>query len=331
MPANLRNNAARKSAAAAAAGGSSTRKTSKKAKGPKAAPKENENEYTSQVSLSQLCDIVKDLAVTVKELKAATNPPPPPAEHVDTQQQHESESEEESGTEDIPPPVEIRALPEIQKNVKKRLESAGMTTGAPDPQIKKKGKGSGRNRTQQDEVVKYVPWPHFFVTTTSSEPVQYDNLTQSQFMEGFLQIVLDQQDQATQLLLLKYLQNLAIDISKHGFDTVRDFHALVLGRIEQNRLTWSDNDQMILLKQQHVWNKPVVNPARDPAPAAKPHTARPWTPCIPYQDGKCSQKGDHFTPKGYVKHVCAFCKTRNKVYSHPESECLKKQNAKNSN
>ena len=274
--------------------------------------------------------------------KQADLSPPRKDESDSSSDSGDSSGEEDSSDLDIPSPGRLRHQRKVQQHVRGRLEKSGLLKeSAPSSKDKNKGKakGSGRTRTMHDEVIIHIPWPQYHVQDSLGNPLCYDDLSQSQFMQGFLQIIMDEKDPAMHTILLKHLQDLNVDISKYGFEPVRNFHAILLSRIECGKLTWQNEKEILHIRQRELWSRnPILSSGKstpDTRARRKSSTFNVQSvACKAFQNGKCKSKGDHATNDQIFKHVCAYCFSTGLAFRHREADCqrkLKHSNSKNSN
>ena len=179
---------------------------------------------------------------------------------------------------------------------------------------------SGRTRTTEDLIVRYVHWPHFGIYKgPSRKPAAYDDLSMPEFVAGYVNCLLRHNtDDNNKDHMLHHLQDLMHDATMYPWRNVRNFHGIVLGMMEQGELNWDDTSTIQQLQQQY---------ARIPHVPTVPMTPD-LTPCTKYQTEQCTQAGTH----DKLAHVCAWCyRYKGKAFGHPQSKCMsKEQREKNS-
>ncbi len=180
---------------------------------------------------------------------------------------------------------------------------------------------SGRSRTADEVISQAIDWPHYHVYRgPERKPAKYEDLTIAEFTFGYLaSLSQHHHDDVTRKVMLGHLQELMQDAMDYPWESVRNYHAIVLHQQEMARLTWADHQRIQQLRLMYVTRAAPQNAQGGPvAPRF----------CLAYQTGRCSQPRDHASNKGPVKHICAFCFLQQKgQFPHPEQECRRKQRA----
>ena len=180
------------------------------------------------------------------------------------------------------------------------------------------GKKSGRSRTTKDFVVKDVSWPHFGIYQGRERtPATYESLSIQEFVQGYLIQVRKEKSPKHKDIQMKHLENLMLDASAYPWTNVRNFHAVLLGEMEQDALTWDNLDTIASLRRtySHVSEAPVTTSSS--SGTANPNAKH----CVAFQTAACTQKTDH----GDLQHICAWCLfNRQKACRHSESKCFMK-------
>ena len=194
---------------------------------------------------------------------------------------------------------------------------------------RRRGKKSGRASTSDDIVTKDVDWPHFYVYRgRDCRPSKYEELSVEEFAFGYIESSTAKQvSQEHKATLLSHMSNLMQDAMNYSRPAARNFHGILLNQMEMGRLTWDDHVEIESLRRNYAHRdlEAVATSTTN-----KPKTTQRTVYCVAYQKGTCSHtEDDHLSPRGNVKHVCAFClKARGREYPHPENECRGKK-AKN--
>ena len=192
--------------------------------------------------------------------------------------------------------------------------------GEPKKKKLKGKKKSGRKRTAEDKVLKEVDWPHLYIYKgPSRKPAEYEKLTMAEFVHGSISIMQTCKDNKVKDLLLQHLKENMEDATEYSFESVRNYHAIVLSEMEQGRLTWHDQMAIQGLRRQYAQKytpKTAVTPS---ATSSKSSTL----PCRPWNLGLCKEDTDH----DGKAHICAFCFSKGQRRKHQEKEC--RQKAKN--
>lgn len=232
-----------------------------------------------------------------------------------------SESDGDSGSadesadsteDDITPPSRLKSHSSLA--IKRKARRSGL--------LPQKGMrahvDSGRDRAVTKTKRFGLVWPHERLRRKQGKPVAYDELTFQDFVLGYTMIS-EEQSTGIRQAMIRHLQGLCRDVTKHGWEATRDFHGIVLNEIELGHLTWPEHEVIQQLRAEELWTfKPKEK-------ESKQYVAKP---CFAFNDGKCKHAGDHPGDKGgFYKHMCAFCAKSGHCNRHTELECTKKANA----
>lgn len=226
----------------------------------------------------------------------------------------------------------LRRDTELQSAVQQRLQSLGLDedNSSEDEDARDKRKSSlksGRKRTAVDQVRVPVEWPHFNTFRgPGRDAPHYDDLTVSEFVQGYMTIMLDNNVKIPKAMRsqMQHLQNLMLDSTDYGWESARNAHGIVLQHMEAGKLTWSDADAVAEVRRTYCQR------FRNASQRASKTFTRGLAFCAKFQDGRCTHEKEHDSPRGPVKHICAFCyRHYNASYPHPESECRNKARSKN--
>jgi hypothetical protein len=190
-----------------------------------------------------------------------------------------------------------------------------------------RGKKSGRSKTVHDVVLKDIDWPHYYVYHGADrQGARYEDLAVHEFVFGYLCQVLDGVDsQKNKNIMLAHLRDLMCDTMDYQWVTIRNFHAVLLGQLEMNRITWDDTEKITSLRQTYVQRAPTPRTSKVPPSRGSSYRKSQQT-CPAYQQGACSHRGDHESASGMLIHACAFCmNTTGYGYRHADRECRRKQ------
>lgn len=233
----------------------------------------------------------------------------------------------------------------VAERVRHELANIGMddssTSGSDSEQRHEDRKGlrkfsrlkSGRDRTTEDFVVRRVDWPQFGVYKGPHRiPAKYEDLTIQEFVFGYLgHILKDRTSRDTSQAMLSHLRELMLDATMYPWESVRSFHGIVLGMMEQDELSWHDKRTIQELRLQYAQRPTLTTAGPPPGLRSQPQQRHP--PCQEYQRGACDIGGDHNNAQGTrVAHICAWCyRFRHKSHRHSESACYarRKQESKN--
>ena len=92
-----------------------------------------------------------------------------------------------------------------------------------------------------DHKLIYVRWPQEAVFIgPERRRIMYDDLNQTQSTAGLTAIVAQERDPLVQRNMFMYLSALFQDVSDYSIQSSCGAHDLVLGMLEESRLTWYD-------------------------------------------------------------------------------------------
>ena len=226
-------------------------------------------------------------------------------------------------------PQSVRLDADLQQRIDQRLRELdiGDHDLDEDERLPARGKSrplrSGRDKTAAESVSVAVEWPHYHVFRGADRrPAKYDELTITEFVAGYLKIVLANLAETKNVtLMLKHLGNIMGDVTEHSWENVRNCHAIILQQMEQARLNWADTDSITELRTTYAHARPkiTVDHYRQASRTNGPLF------CFRYQSESCTYDSDHTTSRGFVKHVCAYClKTYGVLRKHAEQVCRQK-------
>ena len=148
----------------------------------------------------------------------------------------------------LPSFEDLKSDSRIQAEVERRLQdyqqtSRTETAGKPVQSLK-----SGRYRAGFAKICKHINWPQDFCSVASgSKQPTYDELTNEQWMQGFLFCVLDEEEHKIRENMLQYLTFLMQDAIELSMNTARKVHAAVLQNMERGNVSW---EQLDLVKKE---------------------------------------------------------------------------------
>ena len=186
----------------------------------------------------------------------------------------------------------------------------------PKPRRTRGKKKSGIKRTAADKVREEQDWPHLHVYSgPSRKPAEYEKLTQSEFVQGYISIIQECKSMATKELMLQHLKELTEDVADVGFEAVRSLHSVILMEMEQGRLKWADQAMFQKLRTTHYLHRKVHGNSRKKAQQEVPEAKKP---CADWNGGQClNNSADHTST-----HICSYCmKHYSKKFHHKDMEC----------
>ena len=202
---------------------------------------------------------------------------------------------------------------------------------------------SGRDRTGNDGVARiYVSWPNeFCLIGIDRIKVRYDQLNQGQWQSGLMNILAQEKDPLVAKHMLAHITKLAKDAVDCGFRLAKGAHAAVLCALEEGRVTWADPAAIEEIRRESVsrifidaeaYSRPAFQ--QSAATGAKPkvhgNNNKTSSVCKLFNRGTCTHDVDHTNGNIDYKHVCSYCRSNGKSYTHPETACNKKQGVENS-
>ena len=213
----------------------------------------------------------------------------------------------------------LRTSREIQDQVDARIRD--LQTAPEKGKLK-----SQRGGSETVYVKREIPWPQNFILGGSTRTrVSYDSLSIGQWVSGFATIIKDEKDQKIKQNMLEYLSEIMEDSHDFGWGAAKGAHAVLLCKMEEGRLDWSDTIKIDRVRRAYAHKVQSHNPN---APGTKKNFGKDNpTPCKFFQKGTCSHKIDHEHNSHLYLHVCSFCFASGKKYPHALKDC--KKNVKN--
>ena len=214
----------------------------------------------------------------------------------------------------------------IQKKVDSRLRELNHSSHLPgsDSSVKLKSKRGG---SVEVNVKNKVSWPHEAILGgVSRQRVTYDQLTLTQWVQGFCKNIMEESCNDRRYTMVSYLNDLMEDATDFSWQSAKAAHAVLLCEMERGSLQWEDMDRIDRIRRAHAqkhvagrggWAKPSDLSGR-----------KPWF-CKSFQTGVCSHTGDHENNGKLQRHICAHCLKGGRQLNHPEKDCNVKKQAKN--
>ena len=229
-----------------------------------------------------------------------------------------NESSDSDSDDDCEIPIlsTLRSSKAIQKHVNRAvadLERSQAMKGK-DQVIKSK-----RGGPVDVVVAKKVTWPHEYILGgTSRQHITFDQLNLTQFVNGFVRGVLDEENQNVRQQMLSYLCDLMEDANDFSWASAKASHAVLLCEMERGTLEWANTERIDRIRRAHAQRHNPGNKqnwARNQDPQRKP-----WF-CKSYQGGTCPHNADHELNGKTQRHICAYCITQGRNMTHPEKDC----------
>ena len=170
---------------------------------------------------------------------------------------------------------------------------------------------------------KKVAWTHDNVPgDVTRQRVTYDQLSLTQFIQGFTRNFLDESDNKTGEQMMWYLNDLTEDVTEVLWASAKAAHSVLLCEKERGTVCWSDTSRIDQITGAHAQKH---NHFGKQNWATKGQDSKKPCYCKLYQIGQCQfSKDDEYGGK-IQKHISSFCLSQGHISGHPEKEC---QNSK---
>ena len=224
---------------------------------------------------------------------------------------------------DIPDISALRSSRELQRKVNRRLsklEKSSASQGKSGSKIKSKGGGG-----VEVLVEKKVAWAHESILGgTHRQRISYDQLTLTQFVQGFVRNILDESDENCREQMLVYLSDLMEDATNFTWGNAKAAHAVLLCEMERGVLDWSHTSRIERIRRAHAQKHHVHRPNWGKQEKSnwgkQENTKKPWY-CKHFQSGTCMYSKDHEHGGKMFKHICVHCLAQGKQVNHPGKDC----------
>ena len=164
-----------------------------------------------------------------------------------------------------------------------------------------------------------MAWPHDSVLGgVTRQRITYDQLSLTQFIQGFTRNILDESDPKSREQMLWYLNDLMEDATDFSWASAKAAHAVLLCEMERGTVCWSDTSRIDRIRRAHAQKH--CHFGKQNWGRKDQDVKKPWY-CKLYQTGKCQFSKDHEYGGKIHKHVCSFCLSQGRISGHPEKEC----------
>ena len=153
---------------------------------------------------------------------------------------------------------------------------------------------------------------------TARQRISYDQLTLTQWVQGFCCNILEEKSGSRKDLMISYLKDLMEDATDFSWQGAKAAHAVLLCEMERGSLQWEDTGRLDRIRRAHA-QKHVSSGKSNWGRSDK----KPWF-CKSYQTNSCAHKKDHEVNGRLNRHICAFCLTLGRQSNHSEKNCLTK-------
>ena len=133
------------------------------------------------------------------------------------------------------------------------------------------------------------------------QTVTYDQLSLTQFIQGFTRNIIDETNNDTREHMMWYLHDLMEDATDFTWSSTKAAHAVLLCEMERGTVSWSDTNRIDRIRRAHAqkhtqfgrqnWAKRIQT------------QKKPWV-CKLYQVGQCQFAKDHEFAGKIQKHIC---------------------------
>ena len=216
----------------------------------------------------------------------------------------------------------LKSTNAVQEEVARRLrllesDNPVNNTGKPSSSSK-----SGRFRTFNTNITKYIQWPQENVFIGASrKPIAYDDLNPQQFILGHLTTAMSANTIDDRDNMIHYIIKLLRESIDGSFDSSRGAHAIVLQELERGSIAWADTNKIDEIRALYSRK---VSTSEGPKRVYEGSSTKKVV-CSHYNKGKCTKATDHVTNSIMYRHVCIYCyKVTSKFFGHSEMECNRK-------
>ena len=150
----------------------------------------------------------------------------------------------------------------------------------------------------------------------TKQRVTYDNLSLTQFVQGFVKNVLDEPNQKSRDKMLAYLGDLMEDATDFTWANAKAAHAVLLCQMERGVLTWADTSRIERIRRAHAQKHSITKQNW----GKNQENKRPWF-CKQFQSGACNFFRDHEVSGCLHRHICAYCLSQGRQLVHAEKDC----------
>ena len=222
---------------------------------------------------------------------------------------------ESSEDESIPSLRCMKKSEKIQREIDSRIRELECHSEATGTGTKIKSKRGGN----VDVLVKNkVAWPHEAILGGATRArLSYDQLSMSQWVQGFCKNMLDEPDQKIRESMIQYMGELFEDATDFSWQGAKAAHAVLLCEFERGTLNWGDTARIDRIRRAHAQKH--VNTVRTWGKNKK--NSKPWY-CKEFQTGTCSFSKDHEVNGKTHKHICSFCIGQGRFLGHAEKDCI---------
>ena len=149
-----------------------------------------------------------------------------------------------------------------------------------------------------------IAWPQDTVLGgPSHQRVTYDQLSLTQWVQGFARNMIEENCQETREQMLLYLADIMSDATDFSWQNAKAAHAVLLCDMERGAVTWKDTSKIDRIRRAHA-QKHSQNSKSWVKNSDVMTGKKPWF-CKPFQTGTCTFSRDHESNGKWQKHICA--------------------------
>ena len=155
--------------------------------------------------------------------------------------------------------------------------------------------------------------------------LSYDQLTMSQWVQGFWKNMLEETDHKIREKMIQYMGELMEDATDFSWQGAKAAHAVLLCEFERGGANWEDTARIDRIRRVHAQKHTMGGKTW----VKNDRSLKPWY-CKQFQTGACGHSKDHEVNGRLHKHLCSFCISQGRFLGHPEKDCIfsKKAQAK---
>ena len=140
-------------------------------------------------------------------------------------------------------------------------------------------------------VNKNVAWPHEHILGgLNRQRVTYDQLTLTQFIQGFVKTIIDASDRECKDRMLHYLGDIMEDATDFSWSSAKSAHTVLLCEMERGSVDWFDTTCIDRIRRAHAQRHNP--PPKQNWQKSNDQTKKPRF-CKAFHSGLCSYSKDH--------------------------------------
>ena len=150
----------------------------------------------------------------------------------------------------VPSVAALQGTPHIQAEVDRRLKHLAELNEAGKLKLQRGG-------SDTVWVKKQVPWPQNFVLGGNNKSrMSYDNLSWCQRVSGFTMIAREENNIQIKNAMLDNLSEIMEDANNFSWQSAKASHAVLLCRMEEGKVDWSDTSKIDRIRRAHAQRAP---------------------------------------------------------------------------